>query len=42
LSIGINSIDDLARVSAEDLAKDLLISPKITSKWVVGAKELQK
>jgi predicted flap endonuclease-1-like 5' DNA nuclease len=41
-ALGINSIDDLARVSAEDLAKDLLISPKITSKWVAGAKELQK
>ena len=41
-ALGINSIDDLAKVSAEDLAKDLQISPKITGKWVAGAKELGK
>ena len=41
-ALGISSIDDLAKVSAEDLAKDLQISPKITGKWVAGAKELGK
>jgi len=41
-ALGISSIDDLAKVSAEDLANDLLISPKITRKWVDGAKELRK
>ena len=41
-ALGINNIDDLAKVSAEDLAKDLQISPKITGKWVAGAKELGK
>jgi predicted flap endonuclease-1-like 5' DNA nuclease len=41
-ALGINNLDDLAKVSAEDLAKDLLISPKITRKWVEGAKELSK
>jgi predicted flap endonuclease-1-like 5' DNA nuclease len=41
-TVGINSIDDLAKISAEDLAKDLMISPKITRKWVESAKELQK
>ncbi len=41
-ALGINSIDDLTKVSAEDLAKDLQISPKITGKWVASAKELGK
>jgi predicted flap endonuclease-1-like 5' DNA nuclease len=40
--LGINSLDELAKVSADDLAKDLGISPKITRKWVAGAKESQK
>ena len=39
---GVNTVDDLARASPEDLAKNLAISPKITQKWVDGAKELQK
>ena len=41
-ALGINNIDDLAKVSGEDLAKGLQISPKITEKWVAGAKELGK
>ncbi len=41
-ALGINSIADLAKVSAEDLARDLQISPKITGKWVASAKELGK
>lgn len=39
---GINTVDDLSRASPEDLANSLAISPKITQKWVQGAKELQK
>jgi len=41
-ALGINTLDDLVKVSAEDLAKDLMISPKITRKWVASAKELSK
>ena len=41
-ALGINNLDDLAKVSPEDLAKNLLISPKITRKWVESAKELGK
>jgi predicted flap endonuclease-1-like 5' DNA nuclease len=41
-ALGINNLDDLAKVSANDLAKDLMISPKITRKWVEGAKEQSK
>jgi predicted flap endonuclease-1-like 5' DNA nuclease len=40
--LGINSLDELAKVSADDLAKDLGISPKITRKWVASAKESHK
>jgi predicted flap endonuclease-1-like 5' DNA nuclease len=39
---GINTVDDLARASPEKLANSLAISPKITQKWVNGAKDLQK
>jgi predicted flap endonuclease-1-like 5' DNA nuclease len=38
---GINSVDDLANAYANDLAKKLKISPKITSKWIESAKELK-
>jgi len=37
---GINSVDDLAKASAEDLAEKLKISPKITRKWIESAKKL--
>ncbi len=39
---GIITVDDLARASPESLAKNLVVSPKITQKWVEGAKELLK
>lgn len=41
-TIGINSIDDLANASANDIAGRLQISPKITGKWIESAKELAK
>jgi predicted flap endonuclease-1-like 5' DNA nuclease len=41
-TLGINSIDALANVSAEDLAKNLAISPKITRMWIGTAKKLKK
>lgn len=39
-AIGINTIGDLAKASAEDLASKLQISPKITSRWISEAKKL--
>jgi predicted flap endonuclease-1-like 5' DNA nuclease len=41
-ALGISSVDDLAKASAEDIAKKLQISPKITKKWIASAKELVK
>ncbi len=41
-ALGINTVDDLAKASVEDLAKSLKVSPKIVAKWVAGAKELQQ
>ncbi|HLE74446.1 MAG TPA: helix-hairpin-helix domain-containing protein [Candidatus Bathyarchaeia archaeon] len=41
-ALGINSVDELAATSAEDIAMKLKISPKIVEKWVAGAKELVK
>ena len=41
-AIGINSIDELAQTSSEEVAKKLQISPKIVKKWIAGAKELAK
>ena len=40
-AIGINDLEDLAKASAEEMATKLKISPKITKKWIVEAKELQ-
>ena len=40
--LGINSVDDLASASAEDLAKNLMISPKITRMWIGSAKKIKK
>jgi predicted flap endonuclease-1-like 5' DNA nuclease len=37
-ALGINSIEDLAKASAKDLATKLQISPKITGKWIENAK----
>jgi predicted flap endonuclease-1-like 5' DNA nuclease len=39
-ALGINSVDDLAKASIEDLAKSLKTSPKIVAKWVASAKQL--
>jgi predicted flap endonuclease-1-like 5' DNA nuclease len=41
-AIGINSVNDLAKASAEDIAKKLQISSKITKKWIDSAKALVK
>jgi hypothetical protein len=41
-AIGINSVNALAKASAEDIAKKLQISSKITKKWIDSAKALVK
>ena len=41
-ALGINTIDELAKASAQDIAKSLKISSKIVDKWVAGAKDLIK
>jgi predicted flap endonuclease-1-like 5' DNA nuclease len=41
-ALGISTIEELAKASAEDVAKSLKISPKIVAKWVDGAKQQQK
>ena len=38
--LGINSIEELAKASAKELASELKISPKITAKWIGNAKKL--
>ncbi len=38
--LGINSVEDLAKASAKDLAVKLKISPKITRKWIKNANKL--
>jgi predicted flap endonuclease-1-like 5' DNA nuclease len=39
-TLGINTIEELSKASAKDLATKLKISPKITGKWIDNAKEL--
>jgi predicted RecB family nuclease len=39
---GIESIDALANASAEDLARNLTISPKIARMWIGSARKLKK
>jgi predicted flap endonuclease-1-like 5' DNA nuclease len=39
-ALGINTIGDLAKASANDLGTKLQISPKITGKWIESAKEI--
>lgn len=39
-ALGVNSIEELAKASAKDLAVKLKISPKITEKWIENAKKL--
>jgi predicted flap endonuclease-1-like 5' DNA nuclease len=41
-AVGIYSIAELANASPEDLAKNLIISPKITRMWIGSAKKLKK
>jgi len=41
-ALGINSANDLGKASAEDIAKKLQISSKITKKWIDSAKALVK
>jgi len=38
--LGINTIEELAKASAKQLASELKISPKITAKWIGNAKKL--
>ena len=38
-ALGINTVEDLAQVSVEDLAKNLKISPKIAAKLIEAAKQ---
>jgi predicted flap endonuclease-1-like 5' DNA nuclease len=37
-TMGISTVEDLAKASAKDLATKLNISPKITGKWIENAK----
>ncbi|MEM3459123.1 MAG: hypothetical protein QXN36_00835 [Candidatus Bathyarchaeia archaeon] len=39
-ALGIHTVEDLAKASANDLGAKLKISPKITEKWIANAKEL--
>jgi len=39
-TLGINTLEDLAKASAKDLASKLQISPKITGRWISEAKKL--
>ncbi len=39
-ALGIKSVEELAKTSAEELASKLKISPKITRRWVENAKKL--
>jgi predicted flap endonuclease-1-like 5' DNA nuclease len=38
-SLGINTVEELANASVEDLAKNLKVSPKIVAKWIEAAKQ---
>lgn len=39
-ALGINSVEELAKASAKDLARKLKVSPKITERWIESAKRL--
>jgi predicted flap endonuclease-1-like 5' DNA nuclease len=39
-TLGISSVEDLAKASEKDLARKLKISSKITGKWIGNAKEI--
>jgi predicted flap endonuclease-1-like 5' DNA nuclease len=38
-ALGINSVEDLSKASADDLATKLKVSPKVTIKWIEDAKK---
>jgi predicted flap endonuclease-1-like 5' DNA nuclease len=40
--LGINTVEDLSKASAKEIASKLNISPKLTAKWIANAKELTK
>lgn len=40
-ALGINTVEELAQASPEDLARKLKISPKIVAKWVDNAKKIK-
>ncbi|MEM3770150.1 MAG: DUF4332 domain-containing protein [Candidatus Bathyarchaeia archaeon] len=39
-ALGINTVEELAKASAKELAAKLKISPKITQRWIENAKRL--
>ena len=41
-TFGINSVEDLAKASADDLAEKLKVSPKIVKMWIGSAKKIAK
>ncbi len=41
-AVGISNLEDLAKASADDLAKALAVSPKITRMWIGSAKKQKK
>jgi predicted flap endonuclease-1-like 5' DNA nuclease len=41
-AVGINTVEELAEASAEDLAAKLKVSPKFTEKWIENARKLVK
>jgi predicted flap endonuclease-1-like 5' DNA nuclease len=41
-ALGVNSLDDLAKASADELSKSLSVSPRITRMWIGSAKKLKK
>jgi predicted flap endonuclease-1-like 5' DNA nuclease len=41
-ALGINNLNELAKASADEIAKNLQISPKMTKRWIATAEELTK
>ena len=39
-AIGVNTVEDLAKASAEELAEKMKTTPEITGKWIKEAKKL--
>lgn len=40
--VGVNSVQDLASMKADEVAKKIGASEKVVSKWIAGAKEILK